>query len=188
MAATSRRAYESAVHDAGNVARWGRLDWSGSPANGAFAFRTRSGNSARPDRTWSEWSATLTNPAGAAIASPNARYIQWKAELEVGPGIPPALDSVTLTYQPQNTRPVVRGISVLPQWTAKPASPGAAASAAAAYSITVTDTGDAGPATSAGTPTQRVERSGQPQLYISWTAEDPDNDQLEYSLSLPRRG
>lgn len=173
--------YESAVHDAGNVARWGRLDWSGSPANGAFVFRTRSGNSARPDRTWSEWSAPLTSPAGAAITSPNARYIQWKVELKSGP-VPPALESVTLTYQPQNTRPVVRGISVLPQWTAKPASPGAAASAAAAYSITVTDTGQAGPATSTGTPTQRVERSGQPQLYISWTAEDPDNDQLEYSL------
>jgi hypothetical protein len=28
--------YESAVHDAGNVARWGRLDWTGSPESGAF--------------------------------------------------------------------------------------------------------------------------------------------------------
>ena len=175
--------YESPVHDAGNIARWGRLDWAGSPANGAFSFRTRSGNSARPDRTWSEWSAPIASPDGAAITSPNARYIQWKAELKSG-AVPPALDSVTLTYQPQNTRPVIRGISVLPQWTAKPAAGGAGSSATggAAYSITVTDTGEAGPATSAGTPTQRVERSGQPQLYISWTAEDPDRDTLEYAL------
>lgn len=174
--------YESPVHDARNVARWGRLDWSGSPANGAFAFRTRSGNSARPDRTWSEWSAPITDAAGAAIGSPNARYIQWKAELKPG-AAPPALDAVTLTYQPQNTRPLLRGISVLPQWTAKPGAAGStAAGAAAAYSITVTDTGETGPATSSGTPTQRVERSGQPQLYVSWTAEDPDNDQLEYAL------
>lgn len=174
--------YESAVHDAGNVARWGRLDWTGSPESGAFTFRTRSGNSARPDRTWSDWSSPLANPAGDPIASPNARYIQWKAELKSG-SIPPALDSVTLTYQPQNTRPVIRGISVLPQWTARSgAAASASASAAAAYSITVTDTGSAAPATSSGTPTQRVERSGQPQLYISWTAEDPDKDQLVYSL------
>ena len=27
-----------------------------------------------------------------------------------------------------------------------------------------------------------MERSGQPQLYISWTAEDPDRDTLEYAL------
>lgn len=174
--------YESPVHDAGNVARWGRLDWAGSPATGAFAFRTRSGNSARPDRTWSEWSAPLTDPDKTKIASPNARYIQWKAELKSG-SIPPALDSVTLTYQPQNTRPIVRGISVLPQWTARAGGAASAtANAAAAYSITVTDTGAAGPSTSSGTPTQRVERSGQPQLYISWTAEDPDKDQLEYAL------
>lgn len=174
--------YESPVHDVMNVARWGRLDWTGTPAAGGFAFRTRSGNSARPDRTWSDWSAPLGDTANAAITSPNARYIQWKVELTAG-ATPPSLDSVTLTYQPQNTRPVVRGITVMPQWTARPPSTStAAAQANAAYSITVTDSTDPGPATSAGTPTQRVERSGQPQLYISWTAEDPDSDLLAYSV------
>jgi hypothetical protein len=174
--------YESPVHDAMNVARWGRLDWTGAPENGAFAFRTRSGNSARPDRTWSEWSAPVSDPAKAAITSPNARYIQWKVDLTAA-ATPPSLDSVIVTYQPQNTRPIVRGISVMPQWTARPPAGSTIGSQAnAAYSITVTDSPDAGPPTSTGTPTQRVERSGQPQLYISWTAEDPDNDPLAYSV------
>lgn len=174
--------YESPVHDAMNVARWGRLNWTGTPAKGAFAFRTRSGNSARPDRTWSEWSEAVTEAERAAIASPNARYLQWKVELKGGAEAP-SLDAVTVTYQPQNTRPVVRGISVMPQWEArKPSSTTVGTPASAAYSITVTDSPDAGPATSKGTATQRVERSGHPQIYISWTAEDPDNDPLAYTL------
>ncbi len=41
--------YESPVHDAGSVARWGQLDWRGERKGTAkLAFRTRSGNSARP--------------------------------------------------------------------------------------------------------------------------------------------
>jgi hypothetical protein len=51
--------YESPVHDAGSLARWGRLEWHGS---GKLAFRTRSGNSARPDKTWSDWSAPMADP------------------------------------------------------------------------------------------------------------------------------
>src|SRR5579871_545507 len=69
--------FESPVHDAGTVARWGRLTWRG--VGNAVAFKTRSGNSLRPDGTWSDWSAPMSSPA--AIASPNARYIQWRAEL-----------------------------------------------------------------------------------------------------------
>ncbi len=73
--------YESPVHDANSVARWGRLSWRAeSPQASRIAFRTRSGNSARPDKTWSDWSEPLTDPAGAPVRSPNARYIQWKAE------------------------------------------------------------------------------------------------------------
>jgi hypothetical protein len=44
--------------------------------------------------------------------------------------------------------------------------------AAGAYSITVTDTGDAGPPTAAGTPTQNATRAANQQLQITWQAED----------------
>lgn len=172
--------YESPVHDAGNIARWGRLDWHGETGAGQFVFRTRSGNSARPDKTWSEWS-TPTGGARAAIASPNARYIQWQVELKAAStGAAPMLDGVSLTYQPQNTRPTVRAITVMPQWTALPGKTGTATTAS--YSITVTDSGSDATPTSAGTPTQSIERSGHPQLLISWQADDPDADKLIYSL------
>jgi len=66
--------YESPVHDSTTVARWGRITWRGQPGTARFA--TRSGNSARPDKTWSDWSEPLTDPNNSPIRSPNARYIQ----------------------------------------------------------------------------------------------------------------
>lgn len=180
--------YESSVHDAGNAARWGRIEWRGMTASGGIKFKTRSGNSARPDRTWSEWAEVKDAPSGtgATIQSPNARYVQWQAELKGASGAAakdaPQLDSVTLTYQPRNTRPVVRSIQANAQWAANPAHAAqAAASANAAYSITVTDSGDA-PNTSSGTPTQNLQRSGTTQVVLSWQADDPEGDRLVYSL------
>src|ERR1019366_1548860 len=49
--------YEAPVHDSGTASRWGSLSWRAEvPAGCSLAFRTRSGNSAKPDRTWSGWS------------------------------------------------------------------------------------------------------------------------------------
>jgi len=175
--------YESPVHDAGKAARWGRLEWRADLNEGKLAFRTRSGNSARPDRTWSDWSAPITEPARSAVTSPNARYIQWQVEITSGRGASPLLDAVAVSYQPQNSRPVVRSVQVTPQWVPTPQKSAAPAQPApVAYSITVTDSGDAGSGTSSGTPTQSVSRSGVPQLFISWQADDPDNDRLIYAL------
>src|SRR5205823_11448377 len=56
--------YEAPVHDVGTVARWGRITWRGSGAE----FQTRTGNSARPDKTWSDWSAPLTSPRNSLIS------------------------------------------------------------------------------------------------------------------------
>lgn len=176
--------YESPVHDAGNVARWGRLEFLAQPGSGAISFRTRSGNSERPDKTWSEWSAPISASAGAPLTSPNARYIQYQIEMRGGGSAPPVLDSVTLTYQPRNSRPTVRSVAAYPQWIADSSKVAPQPQpAGAAYSITVTDTGAASAAsTSAGTPTQALPRSGRPQIYLSWTADDPDGDPLTYAV------
>lgn len=176
--------FESPVHDAGAVARWGRLSFRGElPAGTKVALRTRSGNSARPDRTWSDWSEPVEDPRGVPVASPNARYIQWKGELTAANGKSPVLDSVTLAYLPQNTPPVVRSVQVSAQATTAGGTKPAAAQSApgAVYSITVTDTGEAG-ASSAGTPTQTISRAGGSQIQVSWQAEDTDGDRLLYHV------
>jgi len=175
--------YETPVHDSGTVARWGRLSWRGDNVDDSrIVFRTRSGNSARPDKTWSEWSDPLADPKGSVVQSPNARYIQWKADFQAK-GQAPMLDTVALAYLPQNTPPVLKSINVITQlWSAQSAKPAAAQTPAAIYSITVTDTGEAGPSTSAGTPTQTLARPAAEQIQITWQAEDPDGDRLVYSL------
>ena len=164
--------FESPVHDSSAVARWGRISWRGNSKG--VAFRTRSGNGARPDATWSDWSEPITNPAVAGITSPNARYIQWRAEFS---GVLPSdIDEVAIAYLPQNAPPVVRGISVTGQNVPKPSS---SASTASAYSITVTDTVDT---SVASTPSQTISRGSAQQIQITWQADDPDGDRLIYNL------
>ncbi|HEY2013479.1 MAG TPA: hypothetical protein VGH38_08265 [Bryobacteraceae bacterium] len=176
--------YEAPVHDSGTASRWGSLSWRGEvPSGSTLVFRTRSGNSAKPDRTWSDWSEPLTTASGSRIASPNARYIEWKAELAGTGGATPILNSVTLAYLPQNSPPVVKSVNVVTQ--SAPGTPSAktgAASTSGAYSVTVTDGGDVSTSSAAGTPTQTLPRASSQQITISWQAEDPDNDRLIYAV------
>ncbi len=171
--------YESPAHDAGAVARWGRMSWRGVNTH-HLSFRTRTGNSARPDRTWSEWSQPLNDASGSAIASPNARYIQWSVEF----GSAAELDAVTVAYLPQNTPPQIRSIAIATQANAGAgaAKPATQSAANAPYSITVTDGGDAGATSVSSNPTQILSRSGSQQISVAWQGEDPDGDKLLYSL------
>jgi len=174
--------YEAPVHDAGTAARWGSVSWRAElPAGCSLVFRTRTGNSARPDRTWSDWSGPLSDPTGSRITSPNARYVQWKAELAGNGTATPLLNSVTLAYLPQNSPPVVKNINVVTQAVATGQAARPTPASGAAYSVTVTDTGDASSA-SAGTPTQTLPRAAQQQITVVWQAEDPDGDRLVYSV------
>ena len=171
--------YESPVHDAGTISRWGRLSWrADATANSKVSFRTRTGNSARPDNTWSDWSAPLTEQASGLITSPNARYIQWKAEFVTTGAESAMLHSVTAAYLPQNTPPTVRSVTV--SSAAKGSAAATTASASSAFSVTVTDAGES--STSAGTPSQTIARGAGQQLQIQWQADDPEGDRLMYSL------
>ena len=183
-ASSLKGAYESPVFDAGGVAQWGKFRWSGDKGAGTVAFHVRTGNSIRPDKTWSEWSEAFTSASGTQIPSPNARYIQFNTEMT---GTGAVIDSVSASYLPQNQPPVVRSVTVLttPATAVQQAKQQANANTSAAsspYSITVTDSGDAGPVTSTGTPTQTLSRASAQQLMISWQADDPDQDRLIYKL------
>jgi hypothetical protein len=70
--------YTSEVHDCKFLTTWGNLSWLGT---GSIAVATRTGNTALPDKTWSDWSAPLkTSPS--KVASPRARFIQIRSLLE----------------------------------------------------------------------------------------------------------
>jgi len=175
--------YESPVHDSGTASRWGSLSWRADlPADCVLQFRTRSGNSAKPDRTWSDWSEPMVNPSGSRISSPNARYIEWKAELKGANGATPAITGVTLAYLPQNSPPVLKSINVVTQAVANTQTVKAPSqSSSGAFTVTVSDSGDSSN-TSAGTPTQTLQRAATVQMTVTWQAEDPDGDRLVYNL------
>jgi hypothetical protein len=167
--------FESPVHDSGTVARWGRLYWRGDSSG--VTFKTRAGNSIRPDATWSDWSEPITDLAHSNVTSPNARYIQWRAEMSAPAA---GLDSVTIAYLPQNTPPVVRSVNVTAQASSGAKAASQSASSSASYAITVTDSGES--STPAGTQSQTISRALGSQIQISWQADDPDGDRLLYNL------
>src|SRR5437773_1681233 len=112
--AVKEGSYESPVRDAKLVASWGRIWWRGS---GPIELQTRTGNSERPDTTWSEWSAAYSDANGSQVASPKARFIQWRAVLRAGAqarASDPKLEDVSLAYLPRNVAPEVLAIAVLP--------------------------------------------------------------------------
>jgi hypothetical protein len=176
--------YQTGVYDSGGVSQWGRLSWRGTtPPDAGVKFQVRTGNSGRPDSTWSEWSKALEPGAGAdgeAIPSPAARYVQWRAELRGNGQEAVTIDKVGITYLPQNAPPVIHSVDISTA-TAKDSSgsgsSSASASDAASYSITVSASGNvASPAS--GSETQALGGGGRQLLSISWAAEDPDNDPL----------
>src|SRR5205823_962992 len=70
--------YESTVKDTDSVSTWGKLSWT-SGSSGSIEVSTRTGNTATPDKTWSDWQNV---DAAGGLASPKARFIQWKALLK----------------------------------------------------------------------------------------------------------
>ncbi len=170
--------YESTVHDSTNVARWGHMQSFGGSAG--VKFQTRTGNSARPDSTWSEWAAP-NSASGNLITSPIARFVQWRAEWPAGSSA--QLTAVDLPYLPQNGAPNIRSITVTAvSNTNAQKSTAVTNTSSAAYSITVTDTGEAPAASSATSASQSVSRLQTTQTQISWQADDPDGDKLAYSV------
>jgi hypothetical protein len=78
--------------------------------------------------------------------------------------------------------------TVTPAPAAQPKPSSTASAATTPYTVSVTDTGDAAPVSSTGTPTQTLSRASQQQLLISWQADDPDGDKLVYEVDFRGEG
>lgn len=169
----SEGTYESAVRDAKLVSSWGRIWWQGQ---GSVELQTRTGNSERPDMTWSDWSAPYADPRGAQVTSPRARYVQWRARLRSNGTTPARLDDVSIAYLPRNVAPEVLSISVLPvgvglqQAVQIQTDPNIEASGL--------DPSLFGPV--AQVPPRRVYQRGARSF--QWQAEDRNSDTLEYAI------
>ncbi|HEX2677684.1 MAG TPA: hypothetical protein VHM19_13625, partial [Polyangiales bacterium] len=99
--------WTSKVLDANVPARFGQLTWRG---DGKVALQTRSGNTEKPDTTWSEWSSPLT--AAGPIRSPQARFLQVRALLDTQ--APSVIYAIEAFYLPANQTAVVTEVTVEP--------------------------------------------------------------------------
>ncbi len=211
--------YESPVKDTRSISRWGKLGWRAEvPASARLEFFTRSGNSATPDPTWSDWEATTSSSDGGGrperleeqVRSPAARYLQWKAVFHSaskagsGAGAPSAaLQEVSVAYLPQNRAPIIHSVTVNPSSSA-PQAPRATATAASAAGaggaepvvVIVDDTaGGAGKSASPlvvsaspGAGPGSRPGAAPSTVTVSWQAEDPDGDRLAFSLFIRGEG
>ena len=144
--------YQTKVFDAQFPARWGNVDWTGA---GALSVQTRSGNTSKPDKTWSAWQAPsrvdkVGDGGSGRIGSPDGRYLQ----VRVAFGAPKTtLRDLTIYYLPQNQRPRVTEITV----------------------------GDE-PAPRHVPLSLRGNKPRSPIVRLRWKVENPDDDELVYRL------
>jgi hypothetical protein len=96
----------SEVRDLRFLTTWGNLSWMGS---GGIAVLTRTGNTALPDSSWSEWSNEIHASPGK-VTSPRARFIQLRAELKKASD--PVVASISVYSQTQNQKPEVVSIDI----------------------------------------------------------------------------
>jgi hypothetical protein len=116
-----RGTYTSPALDAGNVARFGTLRWWGdAPKGSRLKASLRSGVSAEPDATWSDWTEPGEPAANGELAVeglPRGRYVQWRLTIEAPAGADgaagPRIDGVELSYRQSNLRPEISGFEVL---------------------------------------------------------------------------
>jgi hypothetical protein len=201
--------YESQPFDSKLFTRWGRLQWWGQNAapakNGAgprIEFYTRSGNTSDPGNNWSPWAGPYSNAAGDKIDSPSARFVQWKMVLHgAAAGTAPELNWVSVAYLPKNVAPEVTGIAIqspgirvqgisasgpgqasqTPVQVRMPQPPSTSSSINSVFNAA----GMGGAAASSNPPRFDAVPQGFTQKgyqSVVWTAEDPNDDQLEFSV------
>src|SRR6185503_10842112 len=131
---------------------------------------TRSGNTAKPDPTWSGFArlertrATADGGAGLVV-SPPARYVQYKVTFETAEA---RLSAVTLAYLAQNQRARITELGVADSGGGSGFGAGAPAGGLGALAAAATLP-----------PMPRVHN---PVLKLRWKVENPDGDELTYRL------
>lgn len=165
----------SSVQDAHRFARFGRVRASGT---GSTVFSTRTGNSDAPDTTWSRWQAV---GADGAIASPPARFLQWKVRMGSATA---RVDEVTVSWRETNQPPHIEDLSVAPQ------GQGFREGEMSARTETITQTLAGGQkveysATIGGArPVRELPLWARGMRTLSWRGVDPNGDPLRYKVAV----
>ena len=101
-------AYLSPAHDAGGLARWGSISWNPRSRLARTEVYTRTGNSPRPDATWSAWSPAQVLANGSPVDNPDGRFAQFRVRFIGSQERGARLGGVTLRYETYNRPPLLQ--------------------------------------------------------------------------------
>jgi len=148
--------WTSDVLDCGIRARFGRPSWD---ATGKVSFEARSGNTKKPDNSWSEWSKPLS--ANAALTIPQGRFLQLRARLLSEDA---SVERIDVPYVTDNLRAVVTKIDTK-------------SSASTEGSTGVSQSGSP------------LEGKASSKVKVNWKVDNPDEDQVRYRVEYrPKSG
>jgi len=170
--------YLSDIIDANIPAQWGAVNWLQS-GEGQSRLFTRSGNTGKPDKTWSDWSAVTGPATGGSIASPLARFLQWKLELTSNGKNSATVKRIQISYLQKNVAPEITGINI---YNPGEAFPDAKAQAGNHWS----DAQNGGsPSAKSLQPPDAGRKSFQKGAQsIGWQARDDNNDRLIHKIEI----
>jgi hypothetical protein len=168
----------SPAYDAKRFARFGRVRAHGA---GSWRLLTRSGNSDPPDTTWTPWKPVEADEDGGRVASPAARYLQWKVVLGSADA---RLDDIAIAWREQNVAPRVEEVGIAPQALGFRDGEISARSEA----VTQTLTGGQKVEYSMSLPSSRAIRElpvwARGLRTLTWRASDANGDAMRYRVEI----
>jgi hypothetical protein len=188
-AARRQGGYTSPVLDAKQIARFGSFRWMGEqPTGSMLGFAFRSGIAAEPDATWSPWTSARSAEPGREIALdgvPSGRYFQWRLDAKAeGSAASPQLAGAEVSYLQTNLAPRITQLEAMDPGQILVAfnfNPGGQSYEPAhpnreGIFTTLQESNEGG-----DDRLKTLWKQGYRTL--RWKAEDPNSDDLEYSLS-----
>jgi len=191
--------YTSKAIDAKQKSLWGRLHPDGDvPAGTKLEFSTRSGNTEKPEKTWSDWSEPEPFGAEIAVTSPTARYLQYRIQFKRAAGSPDAamqLRRVQFYYQNQNAAPVISRVKVITEGFGVSKMPMSQGESPAASLNQLLDGSGGNPShpLSSNPAMAAMAAMMRPPLKVTkspglctvvWEASDPNQDKLTCSVAI----
>ncbi len=167
--------YVSEVLDANVPSHWGALNWESA---GAAQFFTRSGNTGKPDKTWSDWTAVKPAPSGGVVASSPSRFLQWKVMLS---GRDAMAKRIQVSYLQKNVRPEIAQIRIYEPGASFPEAKENAANHVNEQAENPMN--DSGQQALAG---RKINQKGAQSL--GWQVRDDNSDRLEFRLEIRSAG
>jgi len=167
-------------------ARIGAIELAGTiPPGTAVTAQIRTGQTSKPDETWTEWSEEVPFPGGNPSGVWAGNYVQLKLSLKGNGDVSPEVSRIRLAYLRKNLPPFIKDVVMLDRGLRLVES-----GKDTPKSKTVDLTGNIATRDADGLKAKPRQKLKARQYFevgamtLRWSAEDPNGDALRYDLWL----